>query len=510
MKIEYVCHSCLYIDTGDTTIAFDPWYNGSAYYNQWHVFPKPVNTGMLESVKNILITHGHEDHLHENTLKLLPKDARVFYPYQWRNGIESFFGTIGFNNLTEAVSFKEYQVSPTTKITYIGFALESLVVIECNDKVIVNLNDALNSHHQNVVEMFLREIIKRWPKIDYLFSGWSGAGYFPNTVHYKTKNDYEIGQIREQYFANHFCKIVKRLNPKVAIPFAPGFVLLSPDKRWINEVKFPREVLAGYYKEHYDPDNKIDFKVIYPGDYFLDDQFHKTSPCYAQMVDGSLNHTVDQVYAKEIEQSKIVEYIDERDVEVLTGKMDKYLNENARLFDEVVLKDARFAVRLNDLKKNSFFNISYTSNRFNVSRSNGFLEDNKLLIRTNSKLLNFSLDSEWGGDALTIGYGIDVDVFEESTLEKNLDIVCVRLLTRYPTASENLVKHPFRAMKYFITNPLLSQLAIKQKFLMRSQVNKFPYNERDHWVSYSKCDLCKVCDMPLLSFEFGEQLGVAS
>lgn len=26
------------------------------------------------------------------------------------------------------------------------------------------------------------------------------------------------------------------------------------------------------------------------------------------------------------------------------------------------------------------------------------------------------------------------------------------------------------------------------------------YNERDYWITYSKCDLCKVCKIPELEF----------
>lgn len=94
-----------------------------------------------------------------------------------------------------------------------------------------------------------------------------------------------------------------------------------------------------------------------------------------------------------------------------------------------------------------------------------------------------------------------------SLTEKNLDIVCVRLLSRYPTAKDSLKKDPIRALNYFIKHPVMAKLAVKQKFMMKSAVNKFPFNERDHWVSYSKCELCQVCNMPLLSYEFGEQLG---
>ena len=295
MRIEYVCHSCLYIDSGDTTLVIDPWFKGSAYLGQWHLFPKPVDTKMLHNVKHILYSHGHEDHLHSESLQKLPTSANVFFPYQWRKGVREFFCEKNFLSVTEAMSFKEYPISPTTTITYIGFGLESVIVIKIEDIVIVDINDALNSHHQNIVAVFLREIKKRWPVIHYLFSGWSGAGYFPNTVHYKTKNDMEIGKIREQYFGHNFAKFIHHLQPEIAIPFAPGFALLSRDKFWINDVKFPRTYLEQYYRENFDADSSIKFCIVNPGDYFDEDGFHAVSPYYAHEQNGSLNHLIPEM-----------------------------------------------------------------------------------------------------------------------------------------------------------------------------------------------------------------------
>lgn len=507
MRIEYVCHSCLYIDTGDTTLVFDPWFRGPAYMNQWHLFPKPVNTELLSGAKNILYSHGHDDHLHGPSLDALPKDVRIFYPYQWRKGAVNYFAAHGHGNVTEAVSFKRYRVSPTTTVCYIGFALESVIVIETGETVIVNLNDALNSHHQNVVALFLKEIKKRWPKIDYLFSGWSGAGYFPNTVHYPGKNDYETGLIREQYFGNHFCKIVRELQPTRAIPFAPGFVLLAPDKRWINEVKFSRDQLEGYYRDYFEPGPAVTFYSIHPGDYFDSEGFHAVSPYHEKFRTQTLNAVIDESYPQEIHAAAEKTFATEADMKRLLPKIEKCLHDNRALYAKAVLSEMRFAIRLDDVTENNFLNIEHDGNAFRVTRSATMAPDRRLLIRTVTHLLEHSVEHEWGGDVLSIGYGLDVDVYEELTLEMNLDIVCVRMLARYPSASGSLRKDPFRALKYFMRHPVMSKLAIRQKLLLRGAVNKFPYNERDHWISYSKCELCKVCDLPLLSFEFGEQLG---
>ena len=73
MKVEYICHACLLIETEDLRITTDPWLVDATYCGQWYLFPKPINGEKLQTVDTILISHGHEDHLHEATLKELPK-----------------------------------------------------------------------------------------------------------------------------------------------------------------------------------------------------------------------------------------------------------------------------------------------------------------------------------------------------------------------------------------------------------------------------------------------------
>lgn len=77
MKVEYISHACLLIDTVDLRLAFDPWFAGPAYSQQWHVFPQPINAQAVEAADVIAISHGHEDHFHAKTLRALSnKSAR--------------------------------------------------------------------------------------------------------------------------------------------------------------------------------------------------------------------------------------------------------------------------------------------------------------------------------------------------------------------------------------------------------------------------------------------------
>jgi hypothetical protein len=499
MKLEYLAHSSFLIHCGSTRLLFDPWLKGPAYYKQWFLWPLPQSQPEDISADAILISHGHEDHLHTATLKALNKGAKVLFPFQWRGGIKPFLHHLGFNDITEAVSFRTYTINDV-KVTYISYSLESVVVIEHENEVLVNINDALNSNHENAVAFILKEIKERWPKIDYLLSGWSGASYFPNQVKYPGKDDVTIGKLREQYFANNFCIFAKELNPRIALPFASGFVLLRDENQWINHVKFPRKKVNEYYKEHFGNEAGIKFIIAYPGDTIHNGEHIKVSKLHDIQEEDQYALAYAH-YEKEIAEANTLEPADKNDVTKLASELAYWMNFNKRLYHPEVIADVTFSVKLEDTDPTKYLNITFSHGEFHIATGDEPLTNRKLMITTAAKKLLFGLKKVWGGDVITIGYGLTVDVYDESTLEKNLDIVCVRLITRYPIARQDLLKYPLRAIKFYTYNPRLTSLWLKQKIKLKPYVNRYPYNERDHWMTYNKCDLCAVCKMPEIDLE---------
>jgi hypothetical protein len=494
MQIEYLGHSSFLVTCNNTNFLFDPWLVGSTYDNAWYLWPLPTKSIKDIAADVILISHGHEDHLNTATLKELNKNAQVFFPFQWREGIKPFLNHLGFEDVTEAVNFKTYTYSGI-EITYVSFSLESVIVIKYNNEVLVNINDALNSNHENATNFMLKEIKKRWPNIDYLLSGWSGAGYFPNQIRYPEKNDIEVGKLREQYFANNFCVYTNHLQPKYSLPIASGFVLLKKENHWINHIKFARTKVEEYYKKHFPNTSNTKIFVLNPGDTLTDGIQKKNSEMHniaeEKQYDLAYNH-----YQEELIQANRPNYIDENKITELIQLLKHWINYNKQLYHIKVLEDARFTIRLEDVKENSFLNITFQNKDFAIERNSKPLEEKRLQINTYGAKLILGLKKMWGGDIITSGYALTVDVYEELTLEKNLDIVCVRLITRYPLARKDMFKYPFRALKFYASNPKSTSLWIKQKIVLKPYVNKFPFNERDHWITYNKCDLCAVCKMP--------------
>lgn len=494
ISLKYLAHSSFLVECGNTKLIFDPWLKGPAYRKQWYLWPLPPEGALQIKADAILLSHGHEDHLHAETLKEMDKSARIFFPFQWRAGIRPYLKHLGFNSITETVSFRTYKVNDV-KITYVGYSLESVVVIEYKNEVVVNINDALNSNHENAVDFILAELKKRWPKIDYLLSGWSGAGYFPNQVKYPGKNDMEIGKLREQYFANNFFRFTNYLQPKWAVPFAPGFMLLEENNKWINHIKFPRKIAGEYYKEHFKETERTEFLIPFPADVIMGGELAQHSPMHK--VDEKESYTIAyNYYRNEIEEAVKIEYATEKDMDNLISRLSVWMNFNKILYHPKVIADVAFSIKLNDLAFDTYLNIAWNGNGFSIAKSTGPLPGRRLLIHTSALRMLYALSKTWGGDVLTIGYGLTVEVYDQLTLEKNLDIVCIRLITRYPMARKDIAKYPFRALKFYTHNPRLTSLWLKQKITLKPYVNKYPFNERDHWMTYKKCDLCAVCKMP--------------
>jgi Beta-lactamase superfamily domain len=499
MKIEYVCHACLLIETDDLKIATDPWLENSTYCGQWHVFPKPVNSEKLNGIDTILISHGHEDHLNEETLRSLPKNAKVFYPYSFFGGAKEYIESIGFADVREAVTFKEYKLSDKTSVTFIINSHDSLMVIESGGEVLVNVNDALHSSPEKVIDFYLEAICERWQKIDYVFCGFGGASYFPNTMHLAEKDDWEISLAREQLFAHNFCRVVQGLKPRIAVPFAADFALLADNQRWINEARFPRHKMADYYQKNF-AESGYQPKIIdmYSGDYLENFELKATSPYRDKMQSGELGHLIDEQYSQEIAAKREKNFITETDAEKLVGEIRANVEKRMTLYNSEKLKRLKFCLELTDVRENQFYQIDFTNGSLKIWRREKPDEDVLLTMRLTSEILHYSIGSDWGADVISIGYGAEIFISDEKNAEVDLESVCMNLLACYPTFSD-LKKTPFRTLQFLLLNPPRFTTSIRKlkKFNLESE-----NYDRKTWLLKDAEEIRRRYNLPELEPQF--------
>src|SRR5579872_4746032 len=445
MNITYVGHACLYVETHDARIVFDPWLDGPAYANQWNIFPKPVDRGTVDHSQFVLISHGHEDHLHEPTLRGLPKDKALYYPYYWHGGTFSFLRELGFRQTVEAKSGKTYQLSPSTSATFIVNGQDSIVIIERDGRVLVNCNDALHSSDLSLIDLYTDRIKRRWPKIDLVFCGFGGASYFPNTFHCPNKDDIVIGRLREQFYVHNFCRIIERLDPEIAVPFAADFALLAPHQKWINAVRFPREEIPEYYNMHFGK-NSPRIMVMYPGDKIVAKELLQSSSYRPGIANGHLADLLRAQYPAEV-SAFCTRASKPLSLDLVAATLKQHFDHPGTLRARY-LHDVRFAIHLLDMDAESWINVHFKAGKAAVTRGTAAPSDVIAIIETMGDVLMSSLTSDWGADSLVIGYACEIKILDAKYVREAH--YCAELLTRYPSPVAYALRHPIRAVRYLI------------------------------------------------------------
>ena len=500
MRIHYIGHATLSIETGNCNIVTDPWTNGPAFCKTWYIFPKPAKDALPKRIDCILISHGHEDHLHEPTLELLPKTATVFYPYFWYSNSKKHFSSLGFERSYEAVTDKRYRVEEDVYVTFIGHKLDSIIVVEAGGKVLVNLNDALHSYELPAIEYFTSHIKRKWSKIDYVFCGFGGAGNFPNTIHLSGKNDVEIAEARELLFVRNFCEIVSRLEPKIGVPFAADFVLLAPEHRWINNVRVPRGKIAEIYQKEYKRTGSDTVVYdMYSGDFIDGYRFEPASPYRAQMMGGRLNHLIETQYADELREHDTVKPIDESDAERLGCEIMDNVKNRVKYVPSQKLDRVKFAIKVKDVVSRPYYHVDVRTGEPTVVRSDRSDPDCILEIEILSVTLRYCFGSDWGGDVI-FGYGANTHVSSKDIVLDNLDICCFTLLTRHPIDVEYLTRPSWRSLKFIYQNLLYRDLAVKKLMRRTDTLASRLYGQdktydRELWLTRNKCEICQVCSL---------------
>ncbi len=498
MKITYISHATLLIEVAGVKIVTDPWVKGSSYCDQWHLFPKSLSPDLIRDADFVLYSHGHEDHLHQASLQTINKNAKLFYPYSWYGGTTTFFKELGFNHVKEVLNEETVNLNDRIRVTYLSNNLDNVIVIEANGQVIVNVNDALPSASPLMIARFISKINQRWKKIDYVFSSYGGASYFPNTVHFSEKNDIEIGETRELFFVNNFCKIISGLNPAFAVPFATDFVLLDDNQRWINKIKFPREKIRDFYHNYTGGSTSVKVIEAYPNDYFSDMQFQQASPYHAKKSVKPLLESIDEDYTEEIRAKKNLKTLNSDELLAIVEKTKTHILHKQYIIPESARKNIKFSIRITDAAGDNVITVNFrnASTEFEVSARAG--KEIDLLIEIKSRTLAYAIDNEWGGDAIIIGYGAEVFIYNADSVKYEYENYCVRLLSRYPNTKEYLKKSPGRALKYLLSDETKRKNLVNKILGNKSAIIDYTdslLSQRDLWLTKGKCDVCKACNI---------------
>jgi hypothetical protein len=501
-EVDFVGHACLKVTHGETTLLTDPWLAGPAYTAQWYLYPLPDRSVPLSDVQYIQYTHGHEDHLHEPSFQLLPKNATVLLTKQWFASNRNWLLDQGFQRVREMTPGRWISLGDDVRMVSLVNNINSLSVLRSSDEIIVNANDALHSYDDACIDFYCRRIqslVKGRP-IDFVFCGFGGASYFPNCLRHAQKDDQTIALAREAHLARGFARVVQNLKPRMAFAFAAGLVLLEPFNHWINGVRFATDPIALTLGLVPEMDGRM-FR-LQPGDRISDGEFIRGATA------GPGDPVADyrSIYAEEIRaKTERPCLAPERGNEVLEAVETNFrerLNrgKNKLDFDRALRPgDFDWAVRLRDCPE-AIIRLTFARGELTATglRPDQLSEVRDMVVEANSDVLLAGVSSLWGGDSLQIGYGGIFYLRSNESVEQNHTRRFVKLATKLPLQSDYLRMSPIRGIEHLIHSPYLAHQAMR-KLLPNTHgaTGGSPsagYDAR-RWIEAPPCAGCPACDI---------------
>jgi Beta-lactamase superfamily domain len=234
MKVTFIGHAALLIETQGIRILSDPWWEGPCFGTQWWNYPRAdVSALGVDPVDYVYVSHGHHDHLHLGTLRRLPKGFRLLVS-----------STLNLGPFLTARGFDVIEVTPNIEIA-LASGVTAHLMPTCNDDTLLcvsdgtysclNLNDALHSAPAAVRSQVLERLKRLYPTPTSVFCGYGIASHFPASYVVPGIDRAATVARRQAFFNRQWCQIVDALAPKIAVPFAADVVYLDQDLFWANE-----------------------------------------------------------------------------------------------------------------------------------------------------------------------------------------------------------------------------------------------------------------------------------
>ena len=253
MRTTFIGHASILVETQKSRILTDPWWKTPCFGNSWWIYP-PAKTDAVyfSPIDYIYISHGHHDHLHYPTLGTLHPDAKVVVAKSL--GLSRAIRDATKRDVLEVTEDEPIQLDEETEAwIWPTVGGDSLMVIRSQGMVLLNLNDALHSAPQDIQETFIDRLRKTFGTFDYAFCGYGIASHFPNCYRVPGKDDASVAARRQRHFNSSWARIMARLEPRFAFPFAANVVFLDDDLFALNAVvhngQRPLEALPeGYCK----------------------------------------------------------------------------------------------------------------------------------------------------------------------------------------------------------------------------------------------------------------------
>lgn len=154
--------SVLFTRGGTPLLATDPWLVGTCYFGSW-ALDHPLTQEQIAAMvgaEYIWISHGHPDHLHDESLALLKPGTKILLPDHYCPEISVHLRERGFN--VTILRYREwFEIAPGVRVLCIDNANQDAVLaVEADGALVLNINDSPLCGELR----FLRSLVRSYPR----------------------------------------------------------------------------------------------------------------------------------------------------------------------------------------------------------------------------------------------------------------------------------------------------------------------------------------------------------
>lgn len=245
MRVTYLGHAAILIETDGTRILMDPWLTDPTYHGTWwHYPPLQLRVPDLPKLDYLYVSHEHPDHFDPPTLAQLDKEVHVVIANYRRKRFRDRLTRLGFRRITE-VDFGRDFVCDGGGLTFRLIPPDrpwddSAILVRTEQATVLNVNDC---HLDDATLTKLGETYS----IDLAFLTFTGASQYPGCFDFPLGSKIVRWRQSKQSHLDEFVHWARLLGAKRAVPAAGNFALLAPDQLFLNTPEYvntPGEAVA--------------------------------------------------------------------------------------------------------------------------------------------------------------------------------------------------------------------------------------------------------------------------
>lgn len=333
MKIRFINHSSIVIETGGEKILCDPWYHGTAFANGWRLlYDNKVDINKIDFDK-LWISHEHPDHFSIPTLKSLKSKTSILYQETNDKKVKKYLEAQG-HNVTEMAHNKTLYLNKARITTIITEGYDSCILVDNNKCKFLNVNDSQLDKESEIEKISVHTPVDLI-SIQFHYANWAG-----------NVGDEEIPEYKRQNAVERIKKICQICGTNDVMLFA-SFIYYAHEENFYWNGPF------SHFNETVRALNKAGINAILPtpGDeievgnkYHIENALGKNGQ--------ALTFWKEKYDAIEIQEfSKTCELNDIEDQYV--AFLDKlYKKNNMEMFAGSFVKDFKLNIRITDRKQN--------------------------------------------------------------------------------------------------------------------------------------------------------------